>query len=109
MGVIIKDKLIIISEPNAIQFDWPKDLCNDLKHEIDFIIKQNEFLTENTIKIKDSWLLSKYKHGNDIHRKQKTVKWIKHTSLFNLSHMLDLKDTLKAFCDFKNKQQKCSK
>ena len=39
MGVIIKDKLKIITEPKAIHFDLPKNVDNNSKHEIDFIIK----------------------------------------------------------------------
>ena len=47
-------------------FDWPKGVDEDdnLKHEIEFIIKINEYLAENKIK---QLLLSKYKHGNNIH------------------------------------------
>ena len=71
MEVIIKNsELVIITEPKDIHFDLPKDVGNNskhLKHEIYFIIKHNEFLAEHTIKIKISQLLSKYKHGNDIH------------------------------------------
>ena len=68
MEVIIKNnRLVIITEPKDIHFDLPKDIGNNSKHEIYFIIKYNEFLAEHTIKIKISQLLSKYKHGNDIH------------------------------------------
>ena len=38
-----------------------------MKHEIDFIIRHNEFLADNIIKNKISPLLFKYKYGNDIH------------------------------------------
>ena len=31
-------------------FNWPKDFDDNLKHEIDFIIKSNEYLAENKIK-----------------------------------------------------------
>ena len=30
--------------------DWPKDVDENLKHKIQFIIKSNEFLAENKIK-----------------------------------------------------------
>ena len=39
----------------------------DLKPKIEFIIKSNESLAENKIKEEIEQLLSKYKHGNDIH------------------------------------------
>ena len=69
MGVNIKDnKLVIIIELKTIHFDLPKDVVNNLKHKIDFIIKCREFLAENTMKDKISELLSKYKNGNDIHK-----------------------------------------
>ena len=36
-------------------------------HEIEFIIKSNEFLVENKIKKEVEQLLLKYNHGNDIY------------------------------------------
>ena len=30
-------------------FDWPKDFDENVKHEIEFIIKSNESLVENKI------------------------------------------------------------
>ena len=46
MGVIIKENklIIIITDPRTIYFDFPKDIGNNLMHEIEFITKQNEFL-----------------------------------------------------------------
>ena len=46
MGVIIKDKLEIIKEPKTNHFDQTKDVNNSLKHEVDLIIKHNEFSAE---------------------------------------------------------------
>ena len=58
MGVYIDvNKLVIIAEPRNIPFDLPKDVDNNLKNETDSIIKHNIFMQ----------LLSKYKHGKDIH------------------------------------------
>ena len=34
-------------------FDWPKNVDENLKHEIDFIIKSNESLAEKKIKKRD--------------------------------------------------------
>ena len=51
----------------CFNFDWPKDVDENLKHEIEFIIKSNESLAENKIKKEIEQLLLKYKHGNNIH------------------------------------------
>ena len=51
---IDSNKLVIITEPKTIHFDLSKDVDNNLKYEIDFIIKHNEFLiAENTIRKQD--------------------------------------------------------
>ena len=43
MGVIIKDnKLVIITEPETIHFELSKKVGNNLKQEIDLIIKHNK-------------------------------------------------------------------
>ena len=44
-----------------------EDESKNLENEINFIIKQNEVLIEQTIKNKISQFLFKYKHGNNIH------------------------------------------
>ena len=50
MGVHIEDnKLVIITEPKTFRCDLPKNV-GSLKHEMDFIIKYNEFLDEHTIR-----------------------------------------------------------
>ena len=40
------------SKSFCFNFDWPKDVDENLKHEIEFIIKNNESLVENKIKNK---------------------------------------------------------
>ena len=51
MGVVIKEnKLVIIREPKTNHFDLLKDVNTNLKHEINFIIKDNKFLAEHTTK-----------------------------------------------------------
>ena len=50
-------------EENMILIKDPKML----KHKIELIIKSNESLDENKIKIETEQLLLKYKHGNNIH------------------------------------------
>ena len=57
MGMVIKDnenKLLII-----IHLNLPKDADNDLKHEVNFIIKHYKFAAEHTIKLEMIYLLSK--------------------------------------------------
>ena len=47
MAVIIKNnKLVIITVPKSTHFDLPKDIGNNFKHEIDFIIKHNNLLLD---------------------------------------------------------------
>ena len=60
--IVIRD-----SKTFYFDFDWPKDANKNLKHETVFIIKTNKYLADNKIKIDIEQLLSKYKHGNDIH------------------------------------------
>ena len=62
--------MIVIRDPKTFYFDfeWPKDVEMNLKHEIEYIIKINESLAENKIKNETKQLLSKYKHGNNIHQ-----------------------------------------
>ena len=62
--------MIVIRDAKTFYFDfeWPKDVEMNLKHEIEYIIKINESLAENKIKNETKQLLSKYKHGNNIHQ-----------------------------------------
>ena len=59
----------MIRDPKTFyfNFDWPKYVDENLKHEIEFIIKSNESLAENEIKNEIEQLLLKYKHGNNIY------------------------------------------
>ena len=45
-------------------FDWPKDVDENLKFEVKLIIKSNESLVENKIKDETEKLLLKYIHGS---------------------------------------------
>ena len=65
--------MIVIREPKTLYFDfhWPKDADENLKHEIEFIIKSNESLAENKIKNKTEQLLSKYMHESNFHQHRK--------------------------------------
>ena len=64
-------KFVIIAEPKTICFNLTKKVDNSRKHEINSIIKHNEFLTEHKLDNKISQLVSKYKHGNVIHEHRK--------------------------------------
>ena len=51
MGVHIEDnKPVIRIKPKTIRLDLSKDVDNNLKYEIDFIIKHNKSLAEQVIK-----------------------------------------------------------
>ena len=50
-----------------LDFDWPKDVDEKLKNEVEFIIKSNEFFAENKIKNEIEQLLLKYNYGKNIH------------------------------------------
>ena len=48
----MKENMIVIEDPKTFYFyfDWPKDVGENLKHEIEFIIKSNKTLAENEVK-----------------------------------------------------------
>ena len=50
--IIMEESLAVITDPKTFYFyfDWPKNIDENLKHEIEFIIKSNESLPENKIK-----------------------------------------------------------
>ena len=60
--IVIKD-----SKTFYFNFAWPKDVDENLKLEIEYIIKSNESLPENKIKNKIEQLFSKFEHGNNTH------------------------------------------
>ena len=61
--------MIIIRDSKTFCFnvDFPKDVDESLKHEIEFTIKSNESLAENKIKKETEQLLLKQKHRNKVH------------------------------------------
>ena len=68
--------MIVTRDPKTFcfNFDWSKQVDENLKHEIEYILKTNESLTENKMKNEIEQLLLKDKHENNIHEsgKQKT-------------------------------------
>ena len=71
--MIMEENMILIRDPKPFYFlfDWDKHVDENLKHKIEFIIKSIESLAENKIKGKIEQLLSKYKHGSNIHKHKK--------------------------------------
>ena len=69
----MEENMVVIRDPKTFyfNFDWPKDIDENLKHENEFIIKFGESLAENKIKNQIEQLLLKYKHGNNIHKHRK--------------------------------------
>ena len=65
----MEENMIVIRDPKTFyfNFDLPKDVDKNLKCDIEFVIKINEFLAEIIIKNEVEQLLLKYKHGNNIH------------------------------------------
>ena len=65
--------MVVIRDPKTFyfDFDWPKNVDENLKHGIKFIIKSNEALADNKIKNEIEQLLLKYKDENDIHEYKK--------------------------------------
>ena len=59
--------MIVIADPKpfCFNFDFPKDVDENLMHKIEFIIKSNESLAENQIKNEIEQLLLKYQNGNN--------------------------------------------
>ena len=49
--MIMEENMIVIRDPKTFYFgfDWPKDVDNNLKYEIEYIIKSNESLAENKV------------------------------------------------------------
>ena len=60
--------MIVIRDPKTfyLDFDWPKNVDENLKYEIEFIIKSNESLAENKAKNEIKLLMLKHKLGNNI-------------------------------------------
>ena len=48
----MEENMLVIREPQTIYFDFDccKNVDENLKHESEFIIKSNEYFTENKIK-----------------------------------------------------------
>ena len=69
----MEENIIVLRDPTTFcfNFDWLKDVDENLKHESKFIIKNNKSLAENKIKNEIEQLLLKCKHRNNIHEHRK--------------------------------------
>ena len=69
----MEENMIVISGPKTFYFNfhWLEDVDVNLKRNIKSIIKSNESLAANRIKNEIEQLLSKCKHGNNIHEHRK--------------------------------------
>ena len=65
----MEENMIVIRDLKTfyLDFDWPKDVDEKLKNDVEFIIKSNEFFAENKIKNEIEQLLLKYNYGKNIH------------------------------------------
>ena len=70
----MEENMIVIRDLNFFfffDFDWSKDVQENLMHDIEYIIKNCQYLTENKIKNKIEQLLLKHKNGNNIQENKK--------------------------------------
>ena len=69
----MEENMIVIRDPTTFCFnyDWSKDVDEDLEYEIELIIKSNGSIAENKIKNEIEQLLLKCKHGSNIHKYEK--------------------------------------
>ena len=66
---MIEERMIVIRNLKtfSFNFDFSKDVDENMKLEIEFIIESNESLAEKKIENEIEQLLLKYKPGNNIH------------------------------------------
>ena len=83
----MEGNIISIKDPKTFcfNFDWPKYIDHEnLKHEIEFIIKNNESLAENKIKMETIFMNTENSKTNKSHK-----------FFLNLSQRLDLRSSNK--------------
>ena len=72
-------------------FDLPKNVDENLKHKIDFIIKSNESFAQNKIENKIEQPLLKNKHGHNTLNKENRKTSEPHKFILNSSKRFDLR------------------
>ena len=70
---ITEENMIVITDAKvfSFNFDCPKYVDENSKHETKFIMKSNQSLAENKMKSDIEQLLLKFKHGDTIYEQEK--------------------------------------
>ena len=65
----MEENVVVIREPKTFSFNlnWPENVDENLEHEMEFIMKNNESSADVKIKSEIEQFLSKYELVNDIH------------------------------------------
>ena len=78
----------------CFDFDWAKDVDENLKHKIEFIIKSNESFADNKIKNEIEQLLYKYRIDESpgsveeiINRPEKREKILNEFEIWNIKYL----------------------
>ena len=84
---MMEENLIVIRDPKTFDFDfdWLKDIDENFKNEIEYIIKSSESLAGNKLKNKIEQLLSKYKRGRIFMNRENSKVNGPHKFVLNLS------------------------
>ena len=85
--------MILIKDPKtfSFNFNWAKDVDDNLKHDIEFIIKSNESLAENKIKNKIEQLSLNISMKTIFMNMENSKMNESRKFVLNLSQRLDLK------------------
>ena len=91
----MEENMIVIKDPKTFcfNFDLPKDVDENLKYEIKFIIKSNESLAKIIIKNDIEQLLLKYKMETIFMNTENSKMNEQNKFVLNLSQRLDLRSS----------------
>ena len=94
-NIIMEENMIVIKDPKTFcfNFDLPKDVDENLKYEIKFIIKSNESLAKIIIKNDIEQLLLKYKMETIFMNTENSKMNEQNKFVLNLSQRLDLRSS----------------
>ena len=95
--IIMEENMIVIRDPKTFCFNFylPKKVDENLKREIEFIIKRNESLAENKIKNQTEQLLSNISMETIFINTENSKTNKPHKIVLNLSQRLDLVSSVK--------------
>ena len=95
--IIMEENMIVIRDPKTFCFNFylPKEVDENLKREIEFIIKRNESLAENKIKNQIEQLLSNISMETIFINTENSKTNKPHKIVLNLSQRLDLVSSVK--------------